>query len=96
MGRYCESGDVLVSRARLPGRPRRGDLIALLSTGAYTYSMASHYNKVPKPAVVLLGSDGRARLVVRRERYSELPLDALPRTGPTRTLPLPAGAPESL
>lgn len=95
VGRYCESGDVLVEDAELAALPRPGDLIALLSAGAYTYSMASHYNKVPRPAVVLLG-DGRARPIARRERYAdllvhELPLDASPRVGPTRTLPAAAG-----
>lgn len=91
VGRYCESGDVLVPDVELPALPRPGDLMALLSAGAYTYSMASHYNKVPRPAVVLL-NEGRARPIVRRERYAdlvlhELPLDARARTGPTRTLP---------
>ncbi len=64
-GRSCEN-DRLVS-AELPDDVSSGDLLALQTTGAYTYSMASNYNRFPKPAVVFAG-DGRHRLVVRRER----------------------------
>ena len=48
-----------------------GDVLAVFSTGAYTYSMASNYNRFPRPAVVLAG-DGRARVVVERETYDDL------------------------
>lgn len=69
-GKCCESGDVLIWEARLPP-VRSGDLLAVFGTGAYTYSMASNYNRFPRPAVVLVG-DGRARCVVERETYDDL------------------------
>ena len=69
-GRYCESGDILVSDVWLP-EARPGDVLALFSTGAYTMSMASTYNRVPRPALVWV-EDGTARVVVRRETYEDL------------------------
>ncbi len=69
-GKHCESGDVLIERARLP-EPRRGDLLAVPATGAYTLAMSSNYNGVPRPAVVLV-ADGDARLIVRRETVADL------------------------
>ena len=69
-GKHCESGDVLIDGAPLP-RPRRGDLLAVPATGAYTLAMASTYNGVPRPAAVLV-ADGRARLIRRRETVDEL------------------------
>ncbi|MDQ7842894.1 MAG: diaminopimelate decarboxylase [Armatimonadota bacterium] len=69
-GRCCESGDVLIWEARLP-EVRRGDILAVFSTGAYHYSMASNYNRFPRPAVVLAGG-GRARVIVEREDYDDL------------------------
>lgn len=69
-GRCCESGDVLIWEASLPA-VQSGDVLAVFSTGAYTYSMASNYNRFPRPAVVLAGG-GRARVVVERERYDDL------------------------
>ncbi len=69
-GRCCESGDMLMWDAHLPPL-QRGDLLAVFSTGAYTYSMASNYNRFPRPAVVLTGG-GRARVVVERETYDDL------------------------
>jgi diaminopimelate decarboxylase len=68
-GRSCES-DRLVD-APLPGDLRAGDLLALETTGAYTYSMASNYNRFPRPAVVV-AERGTHRVVVRRERSSDL------------------------
>lgn len=70
VGKLCESGDVLVKNCRLPS-PQPGDLVVLLSTGAYTYSMASHYNLLPRPAVVLVNKE-RARIIIRREEYRDL------------------------
>ena len=64
-GKHCESGDVLIQAAELP-RPRRGDLLAVPATGAYTLAMGSTYNGVPRPAVVLV-RDGGARVIRRRE-----------------------------
>ena len=69
-GKHCESGDVLIERAELP-EPRRGDLIAVPATGAYTLSMASNYNGVPRPAAVLVAG-GDARLIRRRETIADL------------------------
>jgi diaminopimelate decarboxylase len=69
-GRYCESGDVLIRDVRLP-RPVRGDVVAVPASGAYHLSMASNYNLVPRPAVVVV-RDGVATLVRRRETYDDL------------------------
>ncbi|MCL4425110.1 MAG: diaminopimelate decarboxylase [Firmicutes bacterium] len=69
-GRFCESGDMLLWDAPLP-RVTPGDLLAVFSTGAYHYSMASNYNRFGRPAVVLVHS-GQADLIVRRETYADL------------------------
>jgi len=69
-GKHCESGDVLIDRVELP-EPRRGDLLAVPATGAYTLAMASNYNGVPRPAAVLV-ADGRAQLIRRRETLDDL------------------------
>ncbi len=69
-GKHCESGDVLAERVPLPA-PRRGDLLAVAATGAYTLSMASNYNAVLRPAAVLV-ADGEATLVRRRETLDDL------------------------
>ncbi len=71
VGKHCESGDVLIFEGHLPDDLRIGDLVATPVTGAYGHSMASNYNKVPRPAVVF-ASQGSARLVVRRETYEDL------------------------
>jgi diaminopimelate decarboxylase len=69
-GKHCESGDVLIERVELP-EPRRGDLLAVPVTGAYTLAMSSSYNAVPRPAAVLV-SNGDARLIRRRETVEDL------------------------
>jgi diaminopimelate decarboxylase len=69
-GKHCESGDVLIHRVPLP-EPRRGDLLAVPATGAYTLSMASNYNASLRPAAVLV-ADGEARLIRRRETIGDL------------------------
>ena len=69
-GRTCESGDMLIWNASLP-KAHTGDVLAVFSTGAYHYSMASNYNKLPHPAVILV-KDGRAELMVRRQSYDDL------------------------
>ena len=69
-GMHCESGDVLIDDVTLPS-PRRGDLLAVPATGAYTLAMASNYNGVGRPAAVLV-NDGEARLVRRRETIDDL------------------------
>ena len=69
-GKHCESGDVLIERIALP-EPRRGDLLAVPATGAYTLGMGSNYNAVPRPAAVLVAS-GEARLIRGRETLEDL------------------------
>jgi diaminopimelate decarboxylase len=69
-GKHCESGDVLIDGVALP-EPRRGDLLAIPSTGAYTLGMGSNYNAVPRPAAVLV-REGQARLLRRRETVDDL------------------------
>jgi diaminopimelate decarboxylase len=71
VGKHCESGDVLIDEAHLPADTGVGDLVATPVTGAYGYSMASNYNRVPRPAVVFV-SDGNAREVLRREILDDL------------------------
>ena len=70
VGKYCESGDILIKDIELP-RVQPGDTLAVLSTGAYNYSMASNYNRMPRPAVVMV-NQGRDTLIVRRESYEDL------------------------
>jgi diaminopimelate decarboxylase len=69
-GKHCETGDVLIEAVELP-HPRRGDLLAVPATGAYTLAMGSNYNGVPRPAVVLVGG-GEARVIRRRETVDDL------------------------
>jgi diaminopimelate decarboxylase len=69
-GKHCESGDVLIQAAELP-HPRRGDLLAVPATGAYTLAMGSTYNGVPRPAVVLV-RDGSQQVIRKREEVSDL------------------------
>jgi len=69
-GKHCESGDVLIDAIALP-RPRRGDLLAVPATGAYTLAMASTYNGVPRPAAVLVRG-GAARVVRARQPVEDL------------------------
>ena len=69
-GRCCESGDLIQENVKL-AKPVRGDILAVLTTGAYNYSMASNYNRVLRPAVVMIGQDG-PYVAVRRETYADL------------------------
>jgi diaminopimelate decarboxylase len=69
-GKHCESGDVLIERVQLP-EPRRGDILAVPSTGAYTLAMSSSYNVVPRPAAVLV-ANGEARVIRERETVDAL------------------------
>ncbi len=69
-GCCCESGDLLQEDVSLP-QPKRGDLLAVLTTGAYNFSMASNYNRVPRPPIIMLGEKG-AYEAVRRESYDDL------------------------
>ena len=69
-GKYCESGDMLVWDLPLP-QSKPGDVLAMFVTGAYGYSMASNYNRNPRPAVVFV-ENGQARLVIKRETYADM------------------------
>jgi len=71
VGKHCESGDLVREHAPLPGDLAVGDLLAVAATGAYTASMASNYNRLPRPAAVLV-RQGRARALVRRESLEDL------------------------
>lgn len=70
-GHHCESGDVLVEDAPLP-RPRRGDILAIAATGAYSLSMASNYNMTARPAAVMIASTGEQRIIQRRETLDDV------------------------
>lgn len=69
-GKYCESGDILSQNQALPAT-KPGDVLAMLDTGAYGYSMASNYNRNPRPAVVF-AEKGVAQVVIKRETYDDL------------------------
>jgi diaminopimelate decarboxylase len=69
-GRFCESGDVLITDIEMP-QLESGDLLAMPSAGAYALPMASNYNATPRPAVVLV-SAGNATLIRRRETYADV------------------------
>ncbi len=71
VGRCCESGDVIQPGVSLPADTARGDRVAVCTTGAYNYSMASNYNRLGRPPVVML-REGESRIVVRRESLDDL------------------------
>lgn len=70
-GKLCESGDIIIKDAKLPSTVKRGDYLAVLSTGAYHYSMASNYNQMQKPSVFFL-KDSKAREVIKRQSLRQL------------------------
>ena len=69
-GKHCESGDIVIKEASLP-KTRFGDILVVLDTGAYNYSMASNYNRIGRPAAVLV-YQGEANLIIERETYHNL------------------------
>ncbi|NLZ71117.1 MAG: diaminopimelate decarboxylase [Clostridiaceae bacterium] len=69
-GKCCESGDILIEKVDLP-MPERDDLLLIPASGAYTFSMSSNYNRLPKPAVVFV-NERQAKLAVKREDYADL------------------------
>lgn len=71
VGRCCESGDIIQKKVPMPASIKRGDIIACLTTGAYNYSMASNYNRIPRPPIVMLNK-GDSRIVVRRETFADI------------------------
>jgi diaminopimelate decarboxylase len=70
VGKSCESGDVLIEQIMLPN-PQRGDILAIFSTGAYNYSMASNYNRIPVPGMVLV-KDGKIKWVVKAQTLKDI------------------------
>ena len=71
VGRCCESGDILQENVTLPANTARGDILAVLTTGAYNYSMSSNYNRIPRPPVVML-KDGESYVAVKRETFEDV------------------------
>jgi len=70
-GRACESGDIIQENVELP-KPKRGDTLAVCTTGAYNYAMASNYNRLCRPAIVSIDKDGNDKVVVNRETLEDL------------------------
>ncbi len=69
-GKCCESGDIIIKDAKMP-KMKKGDILAVMSTGAYNYSMSSNYNRICRPAMVFV-KDGNDKLVIKRETYEDL------------------------
>jgi diaminopimelate decarboxylase len=69
-GKHCESGDILIKDAQIP-ITESGDILVVMATGAYNYSMASNYNRLPRPAAVVV-ANGEANLILQRETYQDL------------------------
>lgn len=72
VGRCCESGDIIQEGVMLPGSVSRGDILAVCTTGAYNYSMASNYNRLPRPPIVMLRGGSESYVAVRRESLEDL------------------------
>ena len=69
-GKCCESGDLIQENVKIQ-KPEVSDVLAVFSTGAYNSSMASNYNRIPKPAIVMV-NNGEDRLIVKRETYDDI------------------------
>ena len=69
-GRCCESGDIIQENVKLP-KPQRNEILAVLTTGAYNYSMASNYNRIPRPPVIMLNQDGDY-VTIKRETFEDI------------------------
>ena len=67
-----ESGDIIQEHVLLPGSVGRGDILAVCTTGAYNYSMASNYNRLPRPPIVMLRGGNESYVAVRRESLEDL------------------------
>ena len=72
VGRCCESGDIIQENVPLPASVCRGDIIAVCSTGAYNYSMASNYNRLPRPPIVMLRGGSESYVAVQRESFADM------------------------
>ena len=71
VGRCCESGDIIQEHVFLPASVGRGDTVAVCTTGAYNYAMASNYNRIPRAPIVML-KDGKSYVAVRRETFADM------------------------
>ena len=71
VGRCCESGDIIQEHVSLPASVGRGDIVAVCTTGAYNYAMASNYNRIPRAPIVML-KDGKSYVAVRRETFADM------------------------
>ena len=71
VGNICESGDILCKERMLP-EAKKGDLVCILDTGAYGYSMCSTYNSRPRPAEVMITKDGKVECIRKKETYEDL------------------------
>ena len=69
-GRFCESGDILIKDIEIP-ELEEGDILCVYNTGAYNYSMASNYNRVTKPAMVLV-NDSESEIIIQRESLDDI------------------------
>lgn len=69
-GKCCESGDIIIKNAFLP-KAESGDILAIMSTGAYNYSMSSNYNRIPRPPVIM-ARNGKVNIAVKRETYEDI------------------------
>src|SRR5699024_6494057 len=69
-GKCCESGDILIWDFKTPPI-ETGDMLAVFSTGAYNYSMSNNYNKLPRPAIIMI-KNGKERVIVKRETYEDV------------------------
>lgn len=78
VGKFCESGDILINEIELP-KPETGDVLCVFNTGAYNYSMSSNYNRIKKPAMILVNS-GQSDMIVKRETLEDITnFDLLPK-----------------
>lgn len=69
-GKCCESGDLIGENIKIT-TPETGDILAVLATGAYNYSMASNYNRIPRPSAIMV-KNGEARVIIKRETFDDL------------------------
>ncbi len=72
VGRCCESGDIIQEGVSVPSSVGRGDIVAVCTTGAYNYSMASNYNRLPRAPIVMLRGGNESYVAVRRESFADL------------------------
>jgi diaminopimelate decarboxylase len=72
VGKYCESGDFIINSQELPSDIKRGDILCVPTTGAYSYSMASNYNSTYRLPIIQIGSGDEPKLIIRRECAEDL------------------------